>query len=484
MDEQMKAYLDLQHKSLKNDCKYRAKNEMRLNRAYAKMLLEGGFLDQADYETIDKGLQDSFDAVTEQDLENAPNGVDIFFLYEQALYKQIGMDTACKLHVGRSRNDIYFTEWRMSLREAVFAIAEKTLSLQRLLEQQAAENLETVIPYYTYGQPAQPGTWGHYLLSIHQALENDLRRLRSAYQTINQCPMGSGAGIGSAFKLNKYRVAQLLGFDGTIENTMIANSAVDYFLELEAAVSILSTTLERVGFDLDFFSSAECGILDGDKNICSGSSIMPQKKNYELGARIRCGAYPYYGYLQSSLTSAGSASLFPEFETFIYFDEFWDKLDGVLTTIELLKLALEHSKIRKDVALARARDGFTAATHMAEQLTMEVGEPFVKTHHIVGNMIHKLMDEDRLALGNMTSELMKEASVKALGFAVDRTDAQIAQMLDPLASLNAKVTGGTPKPEDTEKLLQAGKAASDDAERWLAAAKKQVEDAYAMLDQR
>ena len=155
-----------------------------------------------------------------------------------------------------------------------------------------------------------------------------------------------------------------------------------------------------------------------------------------------------------------------------------------MTTIELLKLALEHSKIRKDVALARARDGFTAATHMAEQLTMEVGEPFVKTHHIVGNMIHKLMDEDRLALGNMTSELMKEASVKALGFEVDRTDAQIAQMLDPLASLNAKVTGGTPKPEDTEKLLQAGKAASDDAEHWLAAAKKQVEDAYAMLDQR
>lgn len=482
MDMLTQTYLDVQHKSLRNDYRYRAKNETRLNRAYAKMLLEEGFLNKEDYARIDRGLQTSFEKVTPKDLEEAPNGVDLFFLYEQALYREIGMDTACKLHVGRSRNDIYFTEWRMSLREAVFALTEEILELQKLLERQAAENLETVIPYYTYGQPAQPGTWGHYLLSIHQAVENDLVRIRAAYKTINQCPMGAGAGIGSAFRLNKYRVAELLGFDGTIENTVMANSAVDYFLELEAAIAILSTTLERVGFDLDFFSSAECGILDGDSSICSGSSIMPQKKNYEMAARIRCGAYPYYGYLQTSLTSAGSASLFPAFETYLFFDEFWEKLEGVITTVRLLRLTLEHSKIRKDVALARARDGFTAATHMAEQLTMEIGEPFVKTHHIVGKMIHKLMDEDRLAVENMTPEGMKAASVEAVGFEVTRTEAEIAKMLDPLSSLNAKVTGGTPKPQDSERLLASGRAATEEAERWLRAAKAQVENAYASLD--
>ena len=482
MDTLAQTYLDVQHKSLRNDFRYRAKNEMRLNRAYARMLLEEGFLSRADYETIDRGLQTSFEKVTAKDLEEAPNGVDLFFLYEQALYREIGMDTACKLHVGRSRNDIYFTEWRMSLREAVFALTEEVLALQTLLERLAGENLETVIPYYTYGQPAQPGTWGHYLLAVHQAVENDLRRVRAAYQTINQCPMGAGAGIGSAFHLNKYRVAELLGFDGSIENTVIANSAVDYYLELEAAISILSTTLERVGFDLDFFSSAECGILDGDSSICSGSSIMPQKKNYEMAARIRCGAYPYYGYLQTSLTSAGSASLFPAFETYLFFDEFWDKLDGVITTIRLLRLSLEHSRIRRDVALARARDGFTAATHMAEQLTMEIGKPFVKTHHIVGKMIHKLMDEDRLAVKNMTPERMQEASIEAVGFEVTRTQAEIDEMLDPLASLNAKATGGTPKPVDSEKLLEAGRKATEETTQWLHAAKAQVENAYAELD--
>lgn len=218
-------------------------------------------------------------------------------------------------------------------------------------------DLETVIPYYTYGQPAQPGTWGHYLVSIHLCFQSNMKRLRHAYETVNQCPMGSAAGIGSAFPLNKYRMAELLGFDGVIENTMMANTAVDYYL------------------------------------------------------------------------------------------------------------ALERSVIRKETALRRARDGFTAATHMAEQLTMEVGEPFVKTHHIVGHMVHALMDEDRLAPENMTSELMKEASVKALGFEVERTDAQIAQMLDPISSLNAKVTGGTPKPADTEKLLADARSARKEMER-------------------
>lgn len=483
MDSLMQTYLDVQHKSLKNDYRYRAKNELRLNRAYAKMLKEEGFLSEADYTAIDKGLVTSFEKITEKDLAEAPSGVDLFFLFEQALYREIGMDTACKLHVGRSRNDIYFTEWRMSLREAIFALTEEILELQKLLERQAAENMETVIPYYTYGQPAQPGTWGHYLLGIHQAIENDLTRIKAAYKTVNRCPMGAGAGIGSAFHLNKHRVAQLLGFDGTIENTLIANSAVDYYLELEAAISILMTTLERVGFDLDFFSSAECGILDGSNQICSGSSIMPQKKNYEMAARIRCGAYPYYGYLQSSLTAAGSASFFPAFETYLFFDEFWEKLENVITTIRFLRLSLEQSKIRKDVALAKARDGFTAATHMAEQLTMEIEMPFVKTHHIVGNMIHKLMDEDRLAVENMSPEYMKEASIAAVGFEVDRTQAEIDKMLDPLSSLNAKVTGGTPKPEDGEKLLKAGRESTAETEKWLAQAKRQVENAYAELDQ-
>lgn len=310
-----------------------------------------------------------------------------------------------------------------------------------------------------------------------------MKRLRHAYETVNQCPMGSAAGIGSAFPLNKYRMAELLGFDGVIENTMMANSSVDYYLELESAMGILTTTLGRVGCDLNSFAGMEFGILEGDPFIFSGSSIMPQKKNYSPGSHLRSRSIGMYGGLMNAFAAAGSVSMFPVYETFRYFNEFWEHLDVTVSSLKILRLALERSVIRKETALRRARDGFTAATHMAEQLTMEVGEPFVKTHHIVGHMVHALMDEDRLAPENMTSELMKEASVKALGFEVERTDAQIAQMLDPISSLNAKVTGGTPKPADTGKLLADARSAREEMERWLASVRERTDRAYAAVEQ-
>ena len=237
MDELMESYIASEKHDLLLDFKYRAKNETWLNRAYAIMLAEQGLMSKEDYRAIDRGLVAVLDRLTEDDMVKAPPLQDIFFLFEKALYDEIGMDTACKLHVGRSRNDIYFTEYRMSMREAVWKISEEVLKTQELLEEKIPEHLETVIPYYTYGQPAQPGTWGHYLVSIHKCLENDLSRLQHAYATINQCPMGAGASIGSAFHLNKYRLAELLGFDGTFENSLMANSAVDYFLELESAIA-------------------------------------------------------------------------------------------------------------------------------------------------------------------------------------------------------------------------------------------------------
>ena len=247
-------------------------------------------------------------------------------------------------------------------------------------------------------------------------------------------------------------------------------------------MAILNTTLGRVGSDLAFFSSAECNILDGDAAVCSGSSIMPQKKNYDPGSTLRSRASHFYSYLSDAMTSAGSVTMFPDHTIFDYYPAFSKNLENVVGSMKILRMALDHTKIRKDVAYLRARDGFTAATHMAEQLTMEVGEPFVKTHHIVGNMIHTLMDEDRLRVENMTPELMKQSSVKMLGIEVDRTQEQINNMLDPLASLNAAVTGGTPKPADTQKLLDDGQAVRIQNEVWLKAARKHLADAYETVD--
>ena len=484
MDELLNYFVQSNREDTLPNFERRAWFQTWLNRAFGMMLVEQGLLSKEDYLLIDRGLVSVQAKETVERFKQSPPEMDLYFYYEQALYKEIGMDTACKLHVGRSRNDIYFTLWRMCLREATLQLMAETLETQRAIEKHASENLDTVIPFYTYGQPAQPGTWAHYLMTIHAYFERDLERLRHAYATINQCPMGAAAGIGTAFNLNKYRVAQVLGFDGTLENTTVANAAVDYFLELISSMAILNTTLGRVGSDLVFFSSAECNILDGDAYVCSGSSIMPQKKNYGPGSKLRARSMHLYSYLSDAMISAGSITMFPDQATLDYFPAFGRNCEQVIGSLKILRMALEHTKIRKDVAYQRARDGFTAATHMAEQLTMEIGEPFVKTHHIVGNMIHTLMDEDRLCVENMTPELMQQSSIKMLGIKVDRTQEQINEMLDPLASLNAAVTGGTPKPADTQKLIDDGQAARVRNEAWLKDARARLDEAYAQVDKR
>lgn len=472
----IEAYREAHREELLTDLEYRAENLTMLNRAYARMLAEEGMLDRVTYQKIDSGLVRIDKTVT---AESADPDKDFFFLYEQALYDEIGGDAACRLHVGRSRNDIYFTLWRMSLREAIWHILDDIAELQRLLEEKAEENLETIIPYYTYGQPAQPGTWAHYLMTIHSFLEGDWRRLIAAYENVNQSPMGAAALAGSSFPINRARLAKLLGFDGVIENTMAANSAVDYYLEMESALGILNTTLGRVGSDLVLFASMGCDFLDCDMSICSGSSIMPQKRNAEAAELLRANANYFPGYLMSSFMAAGSASLFPVHETFLFFRDFWENVKRLRSGLRLLGTVVENSRIRKERAFAQALEGFTTATALAEQLAGETGEPFAKVHHVVGGMICTLMEEDRLKTANMTGELMRRESVKTLGYAVKKSDEELTRMLHPLESLKAKVTGGTPKPEDTRALLARGREKRRQNEAWLKAARQQVEDAYA-----
>lgn len=476
----MEAFRKIAREDILRDYRYRGENLGRLNRAFAKMLNEEGLLSDEDYRAIDRGLVSIQKKVAEEDID--PDKGDIHFLYEQALFGEIGAETGSRLHVGRSRNDMYFTLWRMSVREALQKAMAEILELQRLLEIEAAKNLETVIPYYTYGQPSQPGTWGHYLMSIHELLAGDLRRMRAAYKTVNRCPMGAAAGIGTAFAINKSRLCELLGFDSVIDNTLTAISAVDYYLETECALAVLNTTLSRVSSDFMFFASAECGILNCDTSICGGSSIMPQKKNAEAVEIIRARSTQFPGYLMSSLMAAGSATLFPSHETYAFFDRFWENVNALIENMQLFRLVLEHSHIEKDTARNRARDGFTAATAMAESLAIETGEPFTKNHHVVGGMIHALMDENRLCMEQMTPELLKQESLKVLGYEVVKTDEELAGMLDPLASLDAKAAGGTPKPEDTRLLLENGRRQRLEDEAWLQRAVMQVEDGYGQID--
>ena len=424
---------------------------LQLNCAYAQMLHDQGLLTQKEFQTIKEGLLVSFPKVSENDMRESQG--DLHYAFEKALFKAADPKVACKLHVGRSRNDMYFTLYRMSVRKALLSVMQHTFDLTEVLKGQIEEHLTTVIPYYTYGQPSQPGTWGHYLESILELMTGDLERMKRAFELTNQCPMGAAAGIGSSFNLDKEKVSQLLGFDRPIDNTMLGNSDVNYFLETIFAFTTLNTTLMRVANDLEFFSSTECGILDCEDALCGGSSIMPQKKNAEAVELLRAMTSNWDGYLTNCLNASG-VTLFPVHETYYFYERFWDNTSVLLDNVNLLACILTHSQIRKEVAYRRALEGFTAATGMAEELTKEIGEPFEITHHIVGGMIKRLMQENRLQTKNITPQLMKEISESVLEHSLEKSQQAISQLIDPLASLNAKTTGGTPRPDDTKLLLQ------------------------------
>lgn len=452
---------------------HQRKDLLKLNCACAEMLQQQGLLTDEEYALIKEGLLKSYANVDESDFETAFG--DIHYAYESALFKLVEPKVACKLHVGRSRNDMYFTLYRMSVRSALLETIGNVLSLQNTLEKHINDHLNTIIPYYTYGQPSQPGTWGHYLESIHELLTSDLNRLKDAYTQVNRCPMGAAAGIGTAFNLNREKVADLLGFDGVVENTVVAISDENYYLQAIFGFTALNNTLKRLANDLEFFSSNECGFLDCDSQLCGGSSIMPQKKNAEAVELLRTMTSNWNGYFLNCLQAA-STSVFPVHETYYFYEKFWDNVGTLNDNILLTSEIINGSKIREDVAYARAREGFTAATGMAEELTKEVGEPFEITHHVVGGMIKHLMSENRLQTINMTPDLMRDVSKDVLGYEIEKTQDEISALLDPLESLNAKVTSGTPNPQHTRLLLATDVAKRKSFENWYDETQKHLAD--------
>ncbi|MBQ3276238.1 MAG: hypothetical protein IJH47_04170 [Oscillospiraceae bacterium] len=415
------------------DFRHQAEELAQLNQAYAIMLTEQGLLSREDGQTIHRGIAAVLAEMTEADLD--PIKMDLFFNFDSALKARIGADTAGRLHLGRSRNDTYHALFRMDMRRAIGEIFAELLETGQLLSEKARDYADAIIPYYTYGQPAQPGTWGHYLLDVYENLLRDMRRLRAAYANVNRSPMGAAACTGTLFPIDRRRLAELLGFDGVVEHSLDAVGSTDHFLETESSFAIVNATLNKTACDMMFLSSAECGVLSFDRSICSGSSIMPQKKNSTVIERLRSMTAEYPGYLISTFLSAGGVTMFPCKDNHEHLFMFWDHHAVLLAELQLLRLALERSTIARDAARERVLDGFTTAAAMAENLARETSIPFTRMHDVVVEMVTDLHKSGRLRPENMTGALMDRAAEKVLGHPLGLTDDDIRRRMDPAESL-------------------------------------------------
>ncbi|MCO8242855.1 argininosuccinate lyase [Haladaptatus sp. AB643] len=349
--------------------------DLDIDRAHVVMLAEQGIIE----DEIAGDILTALNVVEVNGHDSLPEGEDVHAAIETAVVGEVGHDGG-KMHTARSRNDEVATCIRYRLREDVLALLETTLALRSALLEVAESNAETVMPGYTHLQPAQPTTVGHFLASYEQAVSRDTARLLDAYGRINQCPLGAAAFAGTPFDVDRERVAELLGFDALLDNSMDAVSTRDFLVETIAAAANLATTVSGLAEDLVIYSNR--GFVELSDDYASTSSIMPQKKNPDTLELARAVAGDAHSGLSGLLTTLKGLPRAYNRDLQRATPHAWDALDAVIDATDVAAGAVATATWNEDALADAAGEGFSTATGVADLLAM-CGVPFRTAHEVV-----------------------------------------------------------------------------------------------------
>jgi argininosuccinate lyase len=332
---------------------------------------------------------------------------DIHMAIEARLTELVG-SAGGKLHTGRSRNDQIALDLRLYLREAVTDLVVRLREFQQSLVALARRELATVMPGYTHLQRAQPVLFAHHLLAYVEMAERDKERLRDSLRRINVMPLGSGALAGTNFPIDRAYTAQLLGFPKISQNSLDAVSDRDYVVEVLAALALVMTHTSRLAEELVLWSSQEFGFVELPDVVCTGSSMMPHKKNPDVPELIRGKTGKVYGHLMGMLTTLKGLPL--TYNRDLQEDKapVFDAIDTVGTSLKLLSKVMTSLKVRREAMARAAGSGFLLATELADYLVMK-GVPFRKTHEIVGRIVRRRLDHDK-ELADMSLDELRSFS--------------------------------------------------------------------------
>ena len=301
---------------------------------------------------------------------------------EKNLIDEIG-PVGGKLHTGRSRNDQVATDMHLYLRKRVVGSYGMLQELQASLITQAKDNVDTIVPGYTHLQRAQPILFAHHLMAYVSMFGRDAERLMDSYKRINILPLGAGALAGTTFPIDRHFVAEQLGFDGVYENSLDAVSDRDFIVEFLANASLIMTHLSRLSEELVLWSSTEFSFVELDDAFCTGSSIMPQKKNPDVPELVRGKTGRVYGNLIGLLTVLKSLPL-------AYNKDMQEDKEGMFDTVATLEGALQlfapmiaTMKVNKGRMREAVNKDFSNATDIADFLVNK-GLPFRQAHEVIG----------------------------------------------------------------------------------------------------
>jgi len=414
--------------------------------AHAAMLSEVGVLTSNELKQISKGLDQIKHEITNNQFEWSIDLEDVHMNIEARLTEICG-ESGKKLHTGRSRNDQVATDIRLYLRDQVRNITTEIERLLNALLNLADQEKETIMPGFTHLQAAQPVSFGHHLLAYFEMFKRDHERLQDGYKRINVMPLGSAALAGTSYPINRQRTAEILGFDGISNNSIDAVSDRDFAIEFASNASLIMIHLSRFSEELILWSSAQFDFISLPDSFCTGSSIMPQKKNPDVPELVRGKTGRVTGNLISLLTLMKGQPLAYNKDNQEDKEPLFDSVETTYTCLRIFADMVPTIKANKDNMYQSALKGYTTATDLADYLVKK-GLAFRDAHEVVGKAVSYGLKENK-DLSEFTIDELKNFN--------SLIEIDVFDVISLEGSINARNHLGGTSPKQISKAIKSGR---------------------------
>ena len=411
--------------------------------AHAQMLTRQNIIAASDLAAIQGGMQQISNEIESGQFEWLLDLEDVHLNIEKRLTELIG-DAGKRLHTGRSRNDQVATDIRLYLRGAIDALVELLRDLQIALIDLAEQHADTILPGFTHMQVAQPVTFGHHLLAYVEMFARDTERFADCRKRVNRLPLGAAALAGTSFPIDRQMVADLLGFDSLCMNSLDAVSDRDFAIEFCAAAALVMTHISRMSEELVIWMSPRVGFIDIADRFCTGSSIMPQKKNPDVPELARGKSGRVIGHLMSLLTLMKGQPLAYNKDNQEDKEPLFDTVDTLTDTLRIFADMASGITVKPEAMRAAALQGFATATDLADYLVKK-GLPFRDAHEAVAHAVRDCVDAN-CALTDLSIAQLRGYSLLV--------DADVYDVLSLEGSVAARDHVGGTAPQQVRKAIE------------------------------
>ena len=401
--------------------------------AHAEMLAAQGILSAEDHAAIQRGMAQIREEIEAGRFEWKLDLEDVHLNIEARLTELVGL-AGKRLHTGRSRNDQVATDVRLWLRGEIDEIAQLLSALQLALVDVAEQNAETILPGFTHLQVAQPVAFGHHLLAYVEMFARDAERMADVRRRVNRLPLGAAALAGTSYPLDRERVARSLGMEAVCQNSLDAVSDRDFAIEFSAAAALVMVHVSRLSEELILWMSQSFGFIDLADRFCTGSSIMPQKKNPDVPELARGKSGRVVGHLMGLITLMKGQPLAYNKDNQEDKEPLFDTVDTLKDTLRIFAEMAAGITVKPEAMERAAMRGYATATDLADYLVKK-GLPFRDAHEVVAHAVKTAIAEGRD---------LSALSLDALKAFDARIEADVFEVLSLRGSLNARnILGGT-----------------------------------------